>query len=1052
MGDANNLEQLKLYLDIEEKLQYGKINDPKFLSEVIRLIPNITTLPNKFEVRLNIYSKIYLSGDLENLFLLYKFPIKSNSQEIGTLEIYFKNQNDKLDEIEELLLQKIVRNFERLISMEQKLLTDNETSIDNGEVFFDSDSIVRILEKFDPYLLSVLSRKMLNFLLCRGIPQAKDIYAQIQKIQFDPTKALIETNKPTRREIQKNTLEFTKEIFQVATGYLTQNEIAQLIQKWIYEEKANFFVRLLANQSIPLKEIAEAIRKYYFQTPNLKEYETKFSLSPALQGIRVALVRRLLSDQLEYIHIAKNYITIKDFYEILQKTIITTEGLGRLGGKAAGLILSNKILESYSRELKTLLVNNDKDKFSIEKIKVPKTWFVPSDSFYDFLYYNNLEDIIEQKYKPLEDIRNEYPNIVQVLKNAQFPPELINGVSRALDDLGERPIVVRSSSLLEDRLGTSFPGKYKSIFLANTGTKEERLSAVLEAIAEVYASVFSPDPIGYRIEHRLLDFNEEMGIMIQEVVGKKVGDYFFPAFAGVAFSINEFRWSPRIEREDGLVRLVPGLGTRAVDRISDDYPILVSPGKSNLRPHATIEDYLRYSPRKMDVINLKNNQFETLKIDTIIKQVWNNYPSINEIFSIVFEGSLKHPIGLGIDTTKDELVVTFENLLSKTNFLSIIKEILQHLRKELQIVVDIEFAYDGQDLYLLQCRSQSSNDDFTSAIIPQNIPEDNLFFRLTKFVSNGRIPDIEYVVYVDPINYYRITNPSDFLDIAEAIGKLNEKLPAKKFILIAPGRWGTRDNYRLGVPVTYSAINHTSVLMEIAHKIGDYKPDLSFGTHFFQDLVEANIKYFPIYPDDEGTYFNELFVQKSQNFLNYFIDDYYHLSNVLKVVNVQKETNGKILRILTNGDLNLAVGFFVESQTSPIYYLSSEKEQKELQLEEPWEKRWKFIEKMLDALNFNKYGIRAIYLFGTVYNRTAKESSDIDLLVHYDGGQENLIALKAWFEPWNFLLQEIIFTTTGFRLKKALDVHYVTDAECNEQNYYFVEIMDTSKKNSIKLR
>lgn len=1050
MGDANKLEQLKSYLDIEEKLQNGRINDPNFLKQIIRLIPNITMPPNKFEVKLNINRKTYVSGALENHYLLHNFPIKLNNEEIGSLEIYFKNQNDKLDEIEILLLQKIAQTFEKLIASGQKPLTDKETSTDNGEVLFESDSIVRILEKFDPYLLSVLSRKMLNFLLCRGIPRAKDIYAQIQKIQFDPTKALIETNQPTRREIQKNTLEFTDHIFQVATEYLTQNEIAQLIQKWIYEEKANFLVRLLANQSISLKEIAEAIRKYYFQTPNINEYESKFNQSPALQGIRVALARRLLSDQLEYIHIAKNYITIKGFYEILQRTIITTEGMGRLGGKAAGLILSNKILESYSREFKTILANDGK--FSINKIKVPKTWFIPSDSFYDFLYYNNLEDIIEQKYKPLEDIRNEYPNIVQVLKNAQFPPELINGITRALDDLGERPIVVRSSSLLEDRIGASFPGKYKSIFLANTGKKEQRLSAVLEAIAEVYASVFSPDPIGYRIEHGLLDFNEEMGIMIQEVVGKKVGTYFFPAFAGVAFSINEFRWSPRIEREDGLIRLVPGLGTRAVDRISDDYPILVSPGKPNLRLHTTIDDYLRYSPRKMDVINLKTNQFETLEIDSIIKQVGNNYPSINEVFSVVFEGSLKHPIGLGIDTTKDELVVTFENLLSKTNFLSVIREILQHLRKELQVVVDIEFAYDGQDLYILQCRSQSSTDDFTSAIIPQNIPEDNLFVRITKFVSNGRIPDIEYIVYVDPINYYRITNPSDFLKLAEAIGKLNEKLPPKKFILIGPGRWGTRDNYRLGVPVTYSAINHTAVLMEIAHKIGDYKPDLSFGTHFFQDLVEANIKYFPIYPDDEGTYFNELFVQRSQNFLNYFIDGYYNLSNVLKVINVQKETNGKILRILANGDLNLAVGFFIESQTSPIYFLSSKKEQTELQLEEPWEKRWKFVEKMVDALNFNKYGIRAIYLFGTVYNRTAKESSDIDLLVHYDGSHENLIALKAWFEPWNYLLQEIIFTTTGFRLKRALDVHYITDGECNEQNYYFVEIMNTSKKNSIKLR
>ena len=124
------------------------------------------------------------------------------------------------------------------------------------------------------------------------------------------------------------------------------------------------------------------------------------------------------------------------------------------------------------------------------------------------------------------------------------------------------PLIVRSSSLLEDRTGAVFSGKYKSLFLANQGTKRERLTSLLEAVAEVYASIFNPDAIEYRAERDLLDVHEEMGIMIQEVVGKKVGKYFLPAFSGVAFSNNDFRWSPRIKREDGLVRMVPGLGTR----------------------------------------------------------------------------------------------------------------------------------------------------------------------------------------------------------------------------------------------------------------------------------------------------------------------------------------------------------------------------------------------------------------------------------------------------------------------------------------------------------
>ncbi len=203
---------------------------------------------------------------------------------------------------------------------------------------------------------------------------------------------------------------------------------------------------------------------------------------------------------------------------------------------------------------------------------MPRAWYVASDAVRGFVRHNNLEEVYEQKYKEIDQVRLEYPQLVQVFKNSEFPPELVKGLSLVLDDLHDTPIIVRSSSLLEDRFGAAFSGKYKSLFLANQGTKRERLNALMDAIAEVYASIHGPDPIQYRAERGLLDFQEEMGIMIQEVVGARVCRYFFPAYAGVALSRNEFRWSPRIQREDGLIRMVPGLGTRAVDRVREDYP------------------------------------------------------------------------------------------------------------------------------------------------------------------------------------------------------------------------------------------------------------------------------------------------------------------------------------------------------------------------------------------------------------------------------------------------------------------------------------------------
>jgi pyruvate, water dikinase len=236
---------------------------------------------------------------------------------------------------------------------------------------------------------------------------------------------------------------------------------------------------------------------------------------------------------------------------------------------------------------------------------VPKTWYITSDGILSFIHYNNLEEVFNQKYLDIEQVREEYPSIIQVFKNSYFSPEFIKGLSMALDEFGDIPLIVRSSSLLEDSMNAAFSGKYKSLFLANSGTKAERLEALLDAIAEVYASTFGPDPIEYRAERGLLDFHEEMGIMIQEVVGTQVGKYYMPAWSGVAFSHNEFRWSPRIRREDGLIRLVPGLGTRAVDRVGDDYPVLIAPGQPALRVNITPDETVRYSPKKIDVINSK---------------------------------------------------------------------------------------------------------------------------------------------------------------------------------------------------------------------------------------------------------------------------------------------------------------------------------------------------------------------------------------------------------------------------------------------------------------
>jgi hypothetical protein len=469
--------------------------------------------------------------------------------------------------------------------------------------------------------------------------------------------------------------------------------------------------------------------------------------------------------------------------------------------------------------------------------------------------------------------------------------------------------VIRSSSLLEDSFEASFSGKYKSLFLANTGTKEERMSSLCNAIAEVYASTFGPDPIEYRKERGLIDFREEMGILIQEVVGNKIGKYFMPSFAGVAFSNNEFRWSSRIKRDDGVVRLVCGLGTRAVDRTINDYPRLVSPGQPGLKVNPTVEDMMRYSQHYIDVINLETNNFETITFTDLINESGGYFSGLEKVVSFNRMGMLVNPVSSLAEFEKEDMVITFESLIENTSFIKQIREILKELTDAFEGPVDVEFASDGQKLYLLQCRPQSHYGKEYRVEIPQEVPDENIVFCANKYVSTGLIKDLEYIVYVDSVGYSTFPTIEQMRETGRIIGRLNRELPKRKFALIGPGRWGSKGDIKLGVPVIYSDINNSAILVEVAGEKEGYVPELSFGTHFFQDLVEANIKYLPLYPETKGCRFNEELFKKLPNYLKEFIPNRSEYENVVKVIKTSDFEPDSALSIYMDGDSGRALAF-----------------------------------------------------------------------------------------------------------------------------------------------
>lgn len=1036
-------KELNCLYKVENLFNQTHLSLEEIMNNLLTIIPEGFRLPEIVKVRIKFFNSLYQMPDFKESNFSIHSEIKAFNEDFGFMEVFLNGNNTSLNyflnEEKQLLTTISDRLGHFAIYIKVRGLFQELKDL-NEELAISKKPewlvILDMLKNTDQNLYSILSRKMLNFLFCRGIKESNEFFKKLGSNLDYESMTSSEINRPSKKTALLQSFKFGHEIYVLASQYFSDDEILIKVQKWIHEEKSHHLIKLLSSQNSSLTDITDAIRRYHSLNPANNDIVD----TPSRQGIVVALIRRFLTEQLEFIDIAKNYFSEEDYYYLLQKLVFPAESHGKIGGKGAGLLLARKIIEKSNTFTENL-----------HSIRFPKTWYITSDGLTNFMYYNNMEDVLDQKYKDITEIRQEYPHIIQAFKNSTFSPEILNGLSRALDDFGDNPVIVRSSSLLEDRLGSAFAGKYKSLFLANQGPKEQRLEELLDAVSEVYASTFAPDPIGYRTEKGLLDYNEEMAIMIQEVVGVKRGKYFFSAFSGVAFSNNEFRWSPRIERGDGLIRIVPGLGTRAVDRIGDDFPILLAPGKPSLRVNQTFNEIVGYAPKYIDVINLETNTFETISIIDLIHEIGSSYPLMNEIFSIVDGRNIKRPVGLGIDIQKHDIVTTFDNLFANKKFIEQITSLLNELKSKLGYPVDIEFASDGKNLYLLQCRPQSSSGDSVSAIIPKDILPDKIIFSANKYISNGKVPDIAFIVFIDPDNYSAAKSHEELVRVGEAVGKLNKMLPKRNFILMGPGRWGSRDDIRLGVKVTYSDIHNCAVLIEIARKKGNYIPDLSFGTHFFQDLVESGIRYLPLYPDSEGIEFNWDFLLNNENTLTRFLPDYEDVANIVRVINVRESTGGNIIRVLFNADKGKALALITNSKITQNYANQNDNNIKdEKYYDEPLQWRKRMAESIALKLDAYRFGVKGLYLYGPVFNETAGPNSDIDLIVHFEGTEEQKRELMIWFEGWNNCLSQINYNRSGYFVEQFLDITYISEKNFKDRKYY-VDLMEPSNHMSRKL-
>ncbi len=744
-----------------------------------------------------------------------------------------------------------------------------------------------------PMLERRIYRQLLVALHTRDIVSIDRINGEArEKAGITPHVSNDNPNAPADHRMDDAHLRIANELIrEYACKNMTVAQVEDLVNLVHKREEAQSLAEVANLPSVSFRLLVERLRRF----TSLPLGETRVDPSE-MYGVRAALARHFISDDLEFIGVAKHHLRVRDYDDLTRRIIGSDANMGRIGGKAGGMILAHRVIH-----------NADLNAGADLPITIPESYYLRSDVIDQFLELNGLSHYHNQKYKDIQEIKNEYSLIKGVFRNSSFPVEIVHQLRSLLETIDNDPLIVRSSSLLEDRMTSAFSGKYDSIFVPNQGPLEVRLRALLGAIGEVYASTLGPDPILYRRKHQLIDYVEEMAILIQRVVGKRVGKYFMPVFAGVAFSRNEYRWSPRIKREDGFVRMVMGLGTRAVDRVGGDYPRMVALGAPTLRPENSPTEILARAQRTIDVINLEENTFDSITLPQLLESA-GSIPMLDKLVSIHRDGELYSPAGRFISDPPEKLSITFDKLLNETSLAERIQQVLRHLETAFGRPVDVEFCCDGEKMYMLQCRGQHQAADIGRVEIPEDIPQDRVIFSANKYVRTGRVSNIEYIVYINSRIYNKIDTNDRRLAIARVVGRVNAALVGREFILAGPGRWGTTD-IRLGVRVSYADINNARMLIEIARERDGLVPEVSFGTHFFQDLVEDDIAYLPLYPDKPDYVFNDDFFNQTPNVLETISPRDADFATEVRVIHVPAVAGGKLLEIALDGETDRAIAY-----------------------------------------------------------------------------------------------------------------------------------------------
>ena len=646
-------------------------------------------------------------------------------------------------------------------------------------------------------------------------------------------------------------------------------------------DASNLFSHLAQKSSVSAERQLDYWDRIFLRAQELLEDDSP-EASVWQQKMIEQLSRVLLGREKRMLSLVRNYFDLKDILEIKDRLI----GTGFIGGKSVGMLLARNILR------------RDKSFDWNAELEIHDSYYIGSDVFYSYMVQNGWWKLLMA-----QKTREGYFEVARDLKSMMlrgvFPTQVKEQFQLMLEYYGQSPIIVRSSSLLEDAFGNAFAGKYESFFCANQGTPEQRYENFEEAVRRIFASTMDEDALTYRFQRGLDQQDEQMALLVQRVSGAYRKHYFFPDIAGVGLSHNTFVWKQGMDPKAGMLRLVFGLGTRAVNRVENDYPRIVALDAPLVKAHSGLNDARRFSQHDVDMLNLEENRFQSLPLSQVLEE---GLEAKMELLGVRDTEASDQMRAMG-RPVRDFWILTFDELLSTTEFPAVMARMLKTLESVYKYPVDIEFTgnfnLEGKlQVNLLQCRPFQTKGQTLRVDIPAKIQDARVLLRQEGNFMGGSVSQpISRIIYIDPQGYTKLSL-SEKYDVARLVGRLNKLIENRvemPTVLLGPGRWGTTTP-AMGVPITFSEINNITAIAEIAYKDGSLIPDLSFGTHFFQDLVEMDIFYMAIYPDKENVFFNMAWMESLPNQLAELSGRDRQYDEVVRVYDVKE----KDLRLLSD--------------------------------------------------------------------------------------------------------------------------------------------------------